>query len=215
MSSATNRKKIIKILLICGILLFPIYIFVDIISAISYNGYNYIDQAISELSAIGAPTAWLWVILSFSFQPLLFAFGAGVRLAAEKRRNLRIAGTLMMLGGIIGFGWLLFPMNMRGSIGSTTDTMHLVMGGITSLLFLSYIILGSGAKGKKFRFYSILTIFLMLGFGILFSSQAPQVAANLPTPWMGLEERISIFSPIIWLTVLAVILFKEQKVKPQ
>ncbi|MCX6743207.1 MAG: DUF998 domain-containing protein, partial [Candidatus Parcubacteria bacterium] len=165
------KKRITKILLICGILLFSIYIGIDTLSAILYQGYNYTDQAISELSAIGAPTAWLWIILNFVFQPLLLAFGAGVRLAAGERRNLRLAGTIMMIGGIIGFGWLLFPMNMRGAVGSTTDTMHLVMSAVTVLLFILYISFGSGAKGLWFRLYSILTILLMLGFGIMVSRQ--------------------------------------------
>jgi Protein of unknown function (DUF998) len=207
----STQQKLIKILLVCGILLFPLYIGVDTISALLYEGYNYTNQAISELSAIGAPTRWLWVIFGFIFQPLTTLLGIGVRLSAGDRRNLRIAGTAMIIGGMIGFAWLLFPMNMRSAEKSATDIMHLVMGGISSLLFLAYIILGSGAKGKWFRLYSILTILIMLCFGVLFSVQAPRVAANLPTPWMGIEERISIFSPILWLSVLAAALFGEQK----
>ena len=51
-------KKILltKILLICGILSAVLYIGADIIAASLYEGYSYTSQAISELSAIGAPS---------------------------------------------------------------------------------------------------------------------------------------------------------------
>lgn len=56
-SMALKRNKTIKVLLICGIIIPIFYISIDTISALLYTGYSYIDQAISELSAIGAPTA--------------------------------------------------------------------------------------------------------------------------------------------------------------
>ncbi|MCX6903403.1 MAG: DUF998 domain-containing protein [Verrucomicrobia bacterium] len=112
------------------------------------------------------------------------------------------------MDGVIGFGWLVFPMNTRGNIGSATDTGHLVMSGLTVLLMLLFVAFGSGASGKRFRAYSILTIFVMLGFGMYVGAQAPRVAAQLPTPWMGIMERISVFSPMIWVLVLAIVLLR-------
>jgi hypothetical protein len=110
---------------------------------------------------------------------------------------------------VLGFVWLFFPMNVRGEIGSFTDTMHLVMTGITVLLITAFIGFGSRAQGKAFGIYSLLTILVMFSFGILVALQAPQVAAQLPTPWMGVFERVSVFSPMIWVSVLAIILLRR------
>lgn len=201
-----------KLLLICGILSPLIYVGVDILSPTLYEGYSYTDQAISELSAIAAPTSWLWLALSFIFNPLMIVFGIGVWLSAgRKRRSLRITGILLVIWGVLGFAWIFFPMNMRGAIGSTTDTMHLVLSGLTVILMTVFIGFGSGAKGKWFRFYSILTILVMLFFGTLVGMQAPQVAAHLPTPWMGVMERVSVFSPMLWVLVLAVVLLRAER----
>lgn len=199
-----------KVLLICGILAPLIYIGVDALSAILYEGYSYTDQAISELSAIGAPTSWLWLVLTCIFNPLIIAFGIGVWLSSNYKRLLRITGILLVVWGILGFVWLLFPMNMRGAIGSASDTGHLVLSGITVLLMTVFIGFGSGARGKWFRLYSILTILAMLIFGALVGTQAPRVAAQLPTPGMGIMERVSVFSPMLWVLVLAVVLFLTQ-----
>ncbi len=200
-----------KYLLICGIIASLLYIATDIFLASQFKGYSYIDQTISELSAIGASTRPLWIAMTFLFNPLLIAFGIGIWRKALQRRSLRITGVLISVWGVIGFVWLLFPMNMRGAIGSTTDTMHLVMAAITVPLMMLFIGIGSGAKGKWFRLYSIITILAMLVFGAWTGTQASRVAAQLPTPGLGLIERVSVYSPMIWVIVLASIMLRKNK----
>ena len=41
--------------------------------------------------------------------------------------------------------------------------------------------------------------------------QAPRVEAQLPTPWLGVIERISVYSPMLWILVLAIILLQTEK----
>ena len=52
-----------KFLLICGILASLLYLGTDTFAGMLYAGYNFKDQAISELLAIGAPTSWIVVTL--------------------------------------------------------------------------------------------------------------------------------------------------------
>jgi hypothetical protein len=37
---------------------------------------------------------------------------------------------------------------------------------------------------------------------------APRVAANLPTPGMGLLERTVVYAPLIWIAVLGLLLMR-------
>ena len=203
------QKKIISSLLFCGIISTILYIVSDIVCAIVYPGYNYINQTISELSAIGSPTTSLWKTLTFMFSPLIIAFGVGVFLSAKKIQ-LRIAGIFLILFGISGYAWLFFPMNMRGSIGSASDTGHLILSAVTVTLLILILVFGSTAMGKKFKIYSIFTIIIMLVFGFLVAVMAPKVALDEPTPLMGIFERISVFSSMIWMSILAFLLFKKQ-----
>lgn len=208
-----NKERLTRLLLTFGILAAVFYLASDLICAISYQSYSYYDQAISELSAIGSPTANLWKTLTILFSPLVLLFGIGVTLLSDNKLLLKITGLLIVLWGISGYAWLFFPMNMRGNIGSVSDTGHLILSGFTVLLLVVIIAFGSGVAGNKFRVYSFITIALMLFFGFLVGRMAPLVAANEPTPWMGIYERISVFTPMIWMSILAVVLLRTSDEK--
>jgi hypothetical protein len=60
-SPASHRATVF--LLACGILSPLLYDGTDILASMSYSGYSYRDQAVSELFAIGAPTSGLVVPL--------------------------------------------------------------------------------------------------------------------------------------------------------
>ena len=80
---------------------------------------------------------------------------------------------------------------------------------------LTAIGFGAAAFGKWFRFYSIATIVILLVFGVLTGLDAPRIEANLPTPWVGVTERIDIGVFLLWVVVLAVALLGTQGDKPQ
>jgi hypothetical protein len=203
-------SKLNRFLLFCGIISTVIYIATDTIAATKLPGYSYINQSVSELSAVGASTRPFWVFMTFIFTPLFTAFGIGV-IRVAKKISTRLTGILITMWGLSGFLWLFFPMHVRGQIGSTTDTMHLVMAGLTVFIIFLFVSVGSMSAGKSFRNYSYLTILAMLVFGYFVARQTPQVVAQLPTPWMGVMERISAFSPMIWMSVFARVLLSKSK----
>lgn len=204
------KEKITIFLLIGGIMAPLLYIGTDSLASILYRGYSYTDQVISELSAIGAPTQSIWITMLFVFQFLIISFGAGVWFSAGHKRSLRITGILLILWGIFGFTWLCFPMNMRENAKSASDTGHLVLSAMTPVIISFFIGFGSGARGRGFRIYSILTIVIMLLFGAWTGMLAPRVAANMQTPWIGLIERVAVFSPMVWISVFAIILLMDK-----
>ena len=51
----------------------------------------------------------------------------------------------------------------------------------------------------------------MIVFGVMTGLQSPQLEANLPTPWIGLWERINIGVYMLWVVVLAVLLLQKEK----
>src|SRR5512139_1187951 len=67
-----------RALVFSGILMFALYIAMDVVATLSYDGYSYKDQVISEFSAIDAPTRNGWLVASVFYCILLFAFAFGV-----------------------------------------------------------------------------------------------------------------------------------------
>src|SRR4030095_10835970 len=200
-------------LLYCGVLASLLYIVMNIFIPPLYEGYNWVTQTVSELSAVDAPTRPLWVPLGIAYTFLIAAFGWGVLQSADGNRMLRIAGVLMILHGILGLTWS--PMHQREILavggGTFSDTWHIVMSVITVLLMFLSIGFGAAAFGTKFRVYSIVTILVFIVFGVLTFSEAPNVDKNLPTPYIGLWERINIAAFMVWVFVFSFILLRAEK----
>ena len=203
-----------KILLVCGILSSLLY--GAMIGAIRYDGYSLVSQVPSELTAIGAPTRSLWMALGAVYTVLIAAFGLGVWKSAGNNRAVRIVGGLMLGYASLGLLWPFAAMHQRQVLadgGATwSDTMHVALGGMTvSLMFLA-IGFGAAAFAKRFRLYSIASVVVLLAFGALTFMEAPRLQANLPTPWIGLWERINISVFLLWVVVLAMTLLRARDV---
>ena len=201
-----------KALLVCGILSSLLYAAMTVLIAMQWEGYSSASQTVSELSAIGAPTRSLWLLPGALYTVLVTAFGWGVWRSADRVRALRIVGGLIIVYGSLGLLWPFAPMHLRETLaagGSTlSDTMHIVLASVTVLLMLLAIGFGAAAFGKWFRFYSVATLVILVVFGALTFLDAPRVAANLPTPWIGVWERINIGVFLLWVVVLATVLLR-------
>lgn len=200
-----------KPLLVCGISSSVLY--AAMIWGIRYEGYNPVSQVPSELTAIGAPTQQLWALLGSIYTMLIVAGGLGIWRSAGRARAIRIVGGLILAYASLGLLWPFAPMHRREVLaaggGTLGDTMHRVLGGVTVMLMFLAIGFGATALGKRFRFYSIASIVVLLAFGGLTFLEAPRLEANLPTPWIGLWERINISVFLLWIVVLAVRLLRR------
>ena len=197
-----------KVALVCGILSSLLYVAMNVVAAALYEGYDSASQTVSELSAIGAPTRPLWLLLAVPYTLLVAAFGWGVWLSAGRNRPLRAVGGLMITYGVIGLFWP--PMHPRGVEPTLTDTMHIVFTVVTVLLMTLAIGFGAAVFGKRFRLYSIATLVVLVVFGALTGLEAPGIPANLPTPWIGVWERINIGVFLAWVVVLATALLRAR-----
>jgi CubicO group peptidase (beta-lactamase class C family) len=186
--------------------------------AIRYEGYSLVSQVPSELTAIGAPTQRLWAWLGPIYTLLVTAFGWGVWQSAGRNRAVRIAGGLILAYGSLGLLWPFAPMHQREVLaaggGTLSDTMHVALGAVTVFLMFLAIGYGAAAFGLRFRLYSIASIVMLLAFGVLTFLQAPRLEAGLPTPWIGLWERINISVFLLWIVVLAFRLLPRVTTRP-
>jgi hypothetical protein len=200
-----------RLLLVSGILSSLVYAAMLVFVPMRWAGYSSASQTVSELSAIGAPSRSLWVSLGVLWTLLYIAFGWGVWRSASGNRALYAVGTAIIAAGIFGLFWP--PMHQREVLaagGATlTDTLHIVWTVVNGILTLLAMGLGAAALGKRFRVYSIATILVLLAAGVLTSLAAPGVNANLPTPWIGIWERINVGAWLLWVVVLAVMLIRS------
>jgi len=176
--------------------------------------YNAVTQTVSELSAAGAPTRVLWVLLGALYPLLYVAFGWGVLESAGRKRSLRVIGTLIIIYGALNFYWP--PMHTREVIasggGTLSDTLHISWAMMTLVVNTILMWFGAASFGKGFRIYTLLTFAAFLVFGILIGIEAPGINTNSPTPGIGIWERINIGVFMLWIAVLAVMIMRKERI---
>ena len=125
-------------LLACGIVAPVFYVVMnDVVAASLYPGDDRIARPVSEL--------------------LMIAFWIGVWRAARNNRSLRITTGLML--GFAALGLLAFPFPMRTDEVLGANTIHTIIWGvITPLFMLAGIGVSAAAFGKAFRIYALLTL---------------------------------------------------------
>jgi hypothetical protein len=169
-----------------------------------WDGYRAADQTISELSAIDAPTRPPWLALIAVYDGLMLAFGWAVWKSAPSRA-LRTVGALLFTQAVFGIFWP--PMHQRAVLaaggGTLTDTLHIAWTIVTGLFFMLALGFGATAYGKRFRVYSLLTMAVVFACGAWAGTYAPAMQANLPTPWVGVWERINTSVFMAWVAVLS------------
>ena len=212
--ASVGRSRIQRALLLAGLLSSCTYIAADLLAAAQFPGYSLADQAISELSAIGAPTRRFWLLMSVPYSTLLLAFGIGVIRAAGPRDRLNVVGGMLTAFGLSGFLWVFFPMHQRGAAGSWQDVGHMAMSVATVLLLLLYIGLGAFSLGRRFRIYSLTTLAGIVAGSAVTFTWAPRLAAGVETPWLGLVERGLVYAYLLWIAVLSVSLLRESAGAP-
>ena len=200
-----------KTLLVCGIGSSLLYVAATIVGATQWPDYDWTTLSISELFALDAPSRALVATSFVAYGVLVSAFGVGVWISAGTRLPLRVVGAALIGQGVIGeTGPFFYSLHtyVRGVPAVEGDVMHAVVTLVLVLLILLSIGFGAAAFGRGFRIYSIVTFLAVLVFGALAGAQLPRIAADLPTPWLGVEERINVFGFMLWVAVLAVLLLR-------
>jgi hypothetical protein len=181
-------------LLLCGIA--SALVFSGMVWLIRYDGYDPFSQVPSELTAV------------------LVAFGVGVWASAGPTRSVRIVGASILGQASLALLWPFAPMHQRDVLaaggGTAGDTLHLVLAGITVALMFLAIGAGAAAFGRRFRLYSVASIVVFLVFGGLTFLEASRLQANLPTPWIGLWERVNITTFQVWIAAFAARLLRGE-----
>jgi hypothetical membrane protein len=207
-SERMQNSLLVKVLLASGAASSLVYVATDMLASSRWEGYDWTARMVSDLLAVSAPTRSFIVVPMLVYNLLILAFGIGVWLRSWNR-PLRVAGAMFIAYGIVSIlGLFVFPLNYEAE--GAGATMHMVGTFLLILLMFLFIGFAASGSGRAFRLYSILTVAVILAGAILSGMQIPRIEAHLPTPGLGLFERLNIYSMLLWVAVFAVMLLRAR-----
>lgn len=201
------KKSMLNILGLAGVVSFVSYAVAVIFSPLAYPGYDWLSQAVSDLSAASSPSLALWNSLTAFYNVCETLCVTVVCLGIRSKNNkiLRVGVYIFaVMEWVSAVGYRAFPLSESGYAGAFQDTMHMVVTAVVVLLSIASltIIVIAGTKDKSCRSYGIcaLVALLMMLTGALGMK-------IVPAAYFGIVERFSVFAATGFKAVLGLHLF--------
>ena len=201
------KKSLIQKLGLLGIVSFLSYTAAVVFAPLAYPGYNWMAQAVSDLSAANAPSLGLWNQLSafYNVCEVVCVTVVCIGIQGQKTKLLRSGIYLFaVMEWVSAIGYRMFPLSDSGYAGSFQDVMHMavtVAVVLLSIVSLS-IIIAAGIKSRNCRSYGVcagiaLGMMLVGAFG----------RKLVPAAYFGVVERFSVFAATGFNAALGIHLF--------
>jgi len=201
-----QKSLLVTLLLACGAASSLVYVATDMLASSMWEGYDWTARMVSDLMAVSAPTRSFIVVPMMVYNLLVLAFGIGVWLRGGNRPQ-RVAGAWFVAYGFVSIlGLFAFPLDYEAE--GAGAVMHMGVTFLLILLMFLFIGFAAAGGGRAFRLYSVLTVAMILGGAILSAMLIPRIEAHLPTPGLGVFERLNIYSMLLWVAAFAVLLLR-------
>lgn len=198
------KKQLLNYCGLLGTISFISYTCAVFISPLTYPHYNAMKQAVSDLSAINAPSLKLWNILSTPYHlcTLVCATCICIGIRNLYTRRLRTGIYLFtLMEWISALGFNMFPLTKSGYAGTFQDMIHLFITGIVVLLSIVSLVIIILSHVPYFSITALVSLLMMLigAIGMNIVSQ----------DYFGIVERFSVFGPVIYNAVLGLFLYQH------
>ena len=201
------KKSLTQKLGLLGIVSFLSYTAAVAFAPLAYPGYDWLSQAVSDLSAANAPSLALWNQLTALYNACEAVCVTVVCIGIQGRKTklLRLGVYLFaVMEWISAIGYRAFPLSDSGYAGAFQDVMHMVVTAAVVLLSIASltVIIIAGAKNKDCRSYGIcaavaLAMMLVGALGMKL----------VPAAYFGVVERFSVFAATGFNMALGIHLF--------
>lgn len=205
------KKPQIQKLGLLGVVSFLSYAAAVIFAPLAYPGYDWMAQAVSDLSAANAPSLALWNRLTALYNVCEVACVTVVCIGIQGKRTklLRVGVYIFaVMEWVSAVGFRAFPLTDSGFAGTVQDTMHIAVTGVVVLLSIVslVIIIIAGAKDRSCRSYGVCA-----GIALAMMLVGAVGMKLVPAEYFGVVERFSVFAATGFNAALGIHLFAEDR----
>ncbi|MCL2052474.1 MAG: DUF998 domain-containing protein [Lachnospiraceae bacterium] len=207
-----KNKKLTNWFCLSGIIGLVFYVLHDVVGAMHYPDYNWMSQAVSDLTATTAPSFVIASGLSsiYGIFSCLCCAMVCVVVQGKANRALRLGVYLFTtMSFISAVGYALFPLSESGYAGSFRDIMHLyvVTALVVVLSIASLVLIAVG--GFKSKVNKPLAVISLISLGFMFLGVIG--VSVVPADYFGIPERFSVYSAVVFTAVLGVYGYLERE----
>ena len=201
------KKSLIQKLGLLGVFSFLSYTAAVVFAPLAYPGYNWMAQAVSDLSAANEPSLALWNQLSalYNVCEVVCMTVVCIGIQGWKTKLLRSGIFLFaVMEWISAVGYRMFPLSDSGYAGAFQDVMHMAVTALVVLLSIVslVIIIVAGAKSKSCRSYGVCAAVALAM--MLVGAMGMKI---VPAAYFGVVERFSVFAATGFNAALGIHLF--------
>ena len=175
-----------------------------IFSPLAYPGYDWMAQAVSDLSADTAPSRVLWKRLSALYMHcgIVCVTLCCITVKGHFNRALRAGVYLFaLMNWISAVGYAMFPLTQAGISGQLQDVMHLaVTAAVVLLSIVSLTLITYG--GLRQRACPALGGWALVALGLMIAGAVGTTVAA--RAYFGIPERFSVFACTGFTAVLGI-----------
>jgi len=204
-----KRRTLVNWLGLLGVVSLVSYMAAVVFSPLAYPGYDWMRQAVSDLSAMNEASLGLWNQLSslYLLGGIVCVMMVCVAIRGNLNKTLR-AGiyTFAVMNWVSGIGYAMFPLSESGRAGNFQDIMHVyvVTALVVILSIISLVLVMIG--GYRKRQFVALAVWATIALGMMFMGAMGTNAA--PAEYFGIFERLSVFAATGFNAVLGIYLFR-------
>lgn len=212
------NRKLINWLGLTGIVALLSYALAVVIAPSAFPGYNWMEQAVSDLSAESAPSRMLWDQIAALYGVCSVVCATCVSIfVSENKISTRLfrAGIHLftIMNWVSNVGYTMFPLSDSGKdIASFQEVMHMVVTVAVVLLSVISLVCLIVAGFKKNGVRGI-GIWAAVALAMMMVGAVGQGA--VPPRYFGIVERFSVFAAVGFNAVCGVYLFGWFSLKPQ
>ena len=194
-----------------GIISLISYVMAVIISPMAYPGYNWMEQAVSDLSADNAPSKALWDQLSALYGSCgIVSVTCASVFVADNRVSSRLFRTGIYLFAIMTWvsevGYRMFPLvDVGKEIASFQEVMHIVVTALVVLLSITSLLVLIIAG---FRQSEVRTLGRLAAIALAMMMIGAIGTGIAPPQYFGIVERCSVFAATGFNGILGWYLFR-------
>ncbi|MCR5726433.1 MAG: DUF998 domain-containing protein [Lachnospiraceae bacterium] len=203
-------RKLINLAGLTGIIALISYTMAVIIAPSAFPGYDWMAQAVSDLSAETAPSRLLWNQLSAAYNVCSPVCVMCISIFVSDKKTgtklFRLGVYLFtIMNWISAIGYRMFPLSDSGKeIGTFQEKMHIVITIVVVLLSIASLIILIVSGFKKNGMKNI-AIWAAVALGMMFVGA---IGKNVVSPdYFGIVERFSVFAAVGFNAVLGLYLF--------